>query len=272
MGAKAAADPGLLDGLTAIASQAAAAIVAIAPPALDRRSKPDNSPVTTADEASQMVIFEGLSRLLPGVPIVSEEAVATRASDRLGRQFILVDPLDGTRELLAGRDEFTVNIALIDDSRPLAGVVAAPALGIVWRGLVGAGAERFVLAPGSGLQAARNRTAIKTRARSEHPLVALVSRSHPDPATEAYIARLEPAERISCGSSLKFCRLAEGSADIYPRLTATSEWDIAAGHAVLVSAGGAVTTPEGEPLSYGQPGFRVPAFIAWGDYAARKPR
>ena len=265
---KVAADSGLLDGLTAIASRAAAAIIAIARPALTQRSKPDNSPVTAADMASQDVNLEGLGRLLPGVPVVSEEAVAAVASGSLGHQFILVDPLDGTRELLAGRDEFTVNIALVNDDQPIAGVVAAPAHGIVWRGMIGAGAERFVLAPGSELQAARERSPIHTRARPEHTLVALVSRSHLDPATEAYIARLKPAERISCGSSLKFCRLAEGAADIYPRLTATSEWDIAAGHALLASAGGAVTTPEGEALTYGKPGFRIPAFIAWGDYAA----
>jgi 3'(2'), 5'-bisphosphate nucleotidase len=263
-----AADSGLLDGLTAIASRAAAAIVAIALPALAQRSKPDHSPVTAADLASQDVIFEGLGRLLPGVAVVSEEAVAAVAPGSLGRQFILVDPLDGTRELLAGRDEFTVNIALVSDGRPVVGVVAAPARGIVWRGMVGTGAERFILAPGSELRAARERTPLHTRARPEHALVALVSRSHLDPATEAYIARLKPAQRISCGSSLKFCQLAEGIADIYPRLTATSEWDIAAGHAVLACAGGAVTTPEGGAISYGCPGFRIPAFIAWGDYAA----
>jgi 3'(2'), 5'-bisphosphate nucleotidase len=267
-GSKVPADSGLLDGLTAIASRAAAAIVAIALPALAQRSKPDHSPVTAADLASQDVIFEGLGRLLPGVAVVSEEAVTAVAPGSLGRQFILVDPLDGTRELLAGRDEFTVNIALVNDGRPVAGVVAAPARGIVWRGMVGTGAERFILAPGSELRAARERTPLHTRARPEHALVALVSRSHLDPATEAYIARLKPAQRISCGSSLKFCQLAEGIADIYPRLTATSEWDIAAGHAVLACAGGAVTTPEGGAISYGRPGFRIPAFIAWGDYAA----
>lgn len=264
---KVAADAGLLDGLTAIASRAAAAIVAIAASDLAQRSKPDHSPVTIADEASQDAIFEGLGRLLPGVPVVSEEAIPM-APASLGRQFILVDPLDGTRELLAGRDEFTVNIALVSDGQPIAGVVAAPARGIVWRGMVGAGAERFVLTPGSQPKAARERTPIHTRARPQRALVALVSRSHLDPATEAYIERLKPSERISCGSSLKFCQLAEGAADIYPRLTPTSEWDIAAGHAVLACAGGAVTAPDGGALLYGRPGFRVPAFIAWGDRAA----
>jgi 3'(2'), 5'-bisphosphate nucleotidase len=265
---KVAADAGLLDELTAIASRAAAAIVAIAASALGQRSKPDHSPVTIADEASQDVIFEGLAHLLPGVPVVSEEATAAVVPASLGRQFILVDPLDGTRELLAGRDEFTVNIALVSDGQPIVGVVAAPARGIVWRGMLGVGAERFVLAPGSEPKAARERAPIHTRARPEHALVALVSRSHLDPATEAYIERLKPSERISCGSSLKFCRLAEGAADIYPRLTPTSEWDIAAGHAVLACAGGAVTMPDGGALVYGRPGFLIPAFIAWGNRTA----
>lgn len=267
-----AVDATLLDGLTAIASRAAAAIVAIALPALAQRSKPDHSPVTSADEASQTVILEGLNRLLPGVPVVSEEAVTTVAPGSLDHLFILVDPLDGTRELLAGRDEFTVNIALVSDGQPIAGVVAAPARGIVWRGMVGVGAERFILAPGSELKAARERTPIQTRAQPKDALVTLMSRSHLDPATEAYIARLKPSERISCGSSLKFCWLAEGAADLYPRLTPTSEWDIAAGHAVLACAGGAVTTPDGSTLSYGQPGFRVAAFIAWGDRIAASVR
>jgi 3'(2'), 5'-bisphosphate nucleotidase len=266
------ADSSLLDGLTAIASRASAAIVAIALPALAQRNKPDHSPVTLADEASQTVILEGLNRLLPGVPVVSEEAVAMVAPGNLDRQFILVDPLDGTRELLAGRDEFTVNIALVSDGQPIAGVVAAPARGIVWRGIVGGAAERFILAPGSDLNAARERTPIRTRAPPKDALVALMSRSHLDPATEAYVARLKPSQRINCGSSLKFCWLAEGTADVYPRLTPTSEWDIAAGHAVLASAGGIVTAPDGGALSYGRPGFRIAAFIAWGDRAASTER
>lgn len=262
------ADARLLDELTAIASRAGAAILAIAPSALARRDKPDRSPVTAADEAAQAVILDGLGQLLPGVPVVSEEAAEQAAPTALTANFILVDPLDGTRELLAGRDEFTVNIAIISNGRPVVGVIAAPARGLLWRGIVGAGAERLALVPGAGPQAARARNAIHTRARPANSLIALVSRSHLDPSTEAYLARLKLAERIGCGSALKFCLLAEGVADLYPRLAPTSEWDVAAGHAVLAAAGGEVTTPDGGPLSYGQPGFRIPAFIAWGTHAA----
>lgn len=267
-----AADARLLDGLTMIASHAAAAILTIAPSALARRDKPDRSPVTAADEAAQAVILDGLGQLLPGVPVVSEEAAGQAEAAALGPRFILVDPLDGTRELLAGRDEFTVNIAIISGGRPVVGVVAAPARGLLWRGIVSAGAERLALMPGARPQAATARSAIHTRARPASGLVALVSRSHLDPATEAYLARLKPAERIGCGSALKFCRIAEGAADLYPRLAPTSEWDVAAGHAVLAAAGGDVTMPDGEPLCYGQPGFRIPAFIAWGKRDAATAR
>lgn len=267
-----ATDMRLLDGLTAIAARAAAAILAIAHTALAPRDKPDRTPVTVADEASQTVILEGLGRLLPGVPVVSEETAAVASPMNLESRFVLVDPLDGTRELLAGRDEFTVNIALISGGHPVAGVVAAPARGLLWRGIVGGRAERLVLTPNAGSLAAREARAIHTRAwpktQRDSGLVALVSRSHRDPATEAYLAELKPAEQIACGSALKFCLLAEGTADLYVRLAPTSEWDVGAGHAVLAAAGGAVTTPDGQPLLYGKAGFRIPAFIAWGDRAA----
>jgi len=258
----------LLDGLCRIAVRAAAAIRAIAPAALKVRAKDDRSPVTAADETSESVILEGLVELLPGVPVVSEEAAGHAAPRALARQFVLVDPLDGTRELLAGRDEYTVNIALVDNAQPVIGVVAAPALGLLWRGIIGVRAERLMfasdgLSPNSGKP-----ETIRTRAWPDHGAVAIVSRSHLDPATDAYLAQVRPAKRIACGSALKFCRLAEGVADLYPRLAPTSEWDIAAGHALLVAAGGAVTRPDGTPLRYGQTDFRIPAFIAWGDHAA----
>jgi 3'(2'), 5'-bisphosphate nucleotidase len=244
----------LLDGLTAIATRASAAILAIDRSALGERSKADGSPVTAADQAAQAVILPELVRLMPGTPIVSEEA--EKAPLRPGESYLLVDPIDGTKELLAGCNEFTVNLALVRDGLPVLGVVAAPALGVVWRGIVGHGAERlrFDEAP----------VAIHSRMRHV-PLIAAVSRSHPDPATDAFLARQPEVERVACGSALKFCRLAEGAADIYPRLAPTHEWDIAAGHALLAAAGGAVTTPSGDPLTYGREGFRIPAFIAWGD-------
>jgi 3'(2'), 5'-bisphosphate nucleotidase len=259
-------DARLLDALTSLVSQAAAAILAISPAGLSVREKPDRSPVTAADLASETVIIEGLAKLLPGVPIVSEEAALRSPRGTSASEFLLVDPLDGTRELVAGRDEFTVNIALISHGQPRMGVIAAPARGLIWRGVADAGAERLMLAPGASPDAARETLAIRTRSLPSSGVVALVSRSHLDPKTESYLARIHPAERISCGSSLKFCQLAEGKADLYPRLALISEWDVAAGHAVLTAAGGAVTDPTGSPLAYGRSAdFRIPGFIARGD-------
>jgi 3'(2'), 5'-bisphosphate nucleotidase len=259
----------LLDGLTTLVSQAAAAILATCQRGLEARAKADRSPVTAADEAAESVLLAGLAKLLPGVPVVSEEAVARALPARLDGRFVLVDPLDGTRELIAGRDEFTINVAILDEGRPTLGIVAAPALGIVWRGADRYGAERMRLAPGAPVHAAAARVPIHTRRLPGTGLVAAVSRSHLDGETEAFLARLSVAERLACGSAIKFGRLAEGSADVYPRLSQTCEWDVAAGHAVLTAAGGAVTRPDGTPLSYGRIAerFRLPAFIAWGDPA-----
>jgi 3'(2'), 5'-bisphosphate nucleotidase len=256
---------GLLDGLTLIASQAAAAILAIPRPALNTRDKPDHSPVTAADEASEAIILDGLRRLLPSIPVVSEESLAGRPVAESAKSFLSVDPLDGTREFLAGLDEYVVNIALIEDGVPVAGVMAAPARGLIWRGRVGQGAERLALKPGDRLDAARERHAIRTRPCPANGARILISRSHLDPATEAWVTRVPQAELIPCGSALKFGLLAEGSADLYPRLGPTSEWDVAAGHAVLLAAGGDVRMPDGQPLRYGQAHSRIAGFIAAGD-------
>jgi 3'(2'), 5'-bisphosphate nucleotidase len=260
---------GLLDGLTLIASRAAAAILAVPRLDLNQRNKADSSPVTAADDAAETVILAGLARLLPGIPVVSEESTENRAVERLGARFVIVDPLDGTREFLADLDEFTVNIAVIENETPVAGVVAAPARGLIWRGYASHGAERLALTPGSAPNAARERVAIRTRARPASGARVLISRSHLDAATDAYVDRLPDAERIPCGSALKFCLVAEGSADLYPRLGPTSEWDVAAGHAVLVAAGGDLRRPDGSVLRYGQGDFRIPGFVATGD--ARPP-
>jgi 3'(2'), 5'-bisphosphate nucleotidase len=264
-------DGRLLDGLTSIASRAAAAILAVAPANLAPRDKLDESPVTAADEASEAVVLEGLSRLLPGVPVVSEEQAGRSAPAALGACFLLVDPLDGTRELLAGEVEYTVNIAVIERGRPVAGVIAAPALATIWTGIAGQGAERLVLSPGAEPPAARERTAIRTRARPRQGAVALISRFHRDADTDAYLDRFPKVERMVCGSSIKFCRIAEGAADLYVRLTSISEWDVAAGHALVVAAGGTMTEIGGAALPYGRHGFRLPAFIASGDGPAIKP-
>jgi 3'(2'), 5'-bisphosphate nucleotidase len=265
-----AVDGRLLDELTTIVSAAGAAILAARAGSLDVRAKADLSPVTAADHAAEVVILEGLARLLPGVCVVSEEAAGRALPDRIPSSFVLVDPLDGTRELLAGRDEFTINVALLSGGRPRAGIVAAPAAGMLWRGIDGRGAERLRLSPGAPASAAHERSEIRTRPSPRSGLVAVVSRSHLEPQTQAFLARLPIADRRACGSAVKFCQIAEGAADVYPRLSATCEWDVAAGHAVLAAAGGTVLTPQGAPLTYGRmfESFRVPAFIAWGDPSA----
>jgi 3'(2'), 5'-bisphosphate nucleotidase len=229
------------------------------------REKADASPVTAADSASEEVILRGLATMLPGVPVVSEESVDAWAAKQPGSACVLVDPLDGTREFLAGRDEYTVNIALVRDGTPVVGVVAAPALGLAWRGAAGL-AERLQVLPSAALHAP---VAIRTRAWPAGARTAAVSRSHFEPASAAFLEKFAPIEPVSCGSALKFCRVAEGAIDVYPRLAPTSEWDVAAGHALVVAAGGAVTTPDGVPLVYGrgETGFRVPGFVAWGDAA-----
>ena len=227
------------------------------------RIKADRTPVTAADERSQALLLEALTRLLPGVVVVSEE-LAVRPS-RLGDVFVLIDPLDGTREFIGGSGEYTVNLAIIRDRLPVAGIVAVPAKGLIYRGRVCHGAERLMMSRGSNVP----RVSWPVRVRTPPPdrVVATVSRSHLDPGTVALLDRLHIRNRVPCGSALKFCRIAEGAADIYPRLAPTREWDVAAGHALLAAAGGAVTRPDGGTLLYGDTtgDFHIPAFIAWGD-------
>ena len=256
----------LLHELAAIVSAASAAILTVRAGALCTRTKADQSPVTAADEAAEAIILEGLARVLPGVPVVSEESVERAPTAGLDRDFVLVDPLDGTRELVAGRDEFTVNIALVMAGRPHLGIVAAPAMGLMWRGYPGR-AERLRLAPvGPG----NDPQPIRTRARPSAGLVATVSRSHLDEGTKAFLARMPVTQTINCGSAIKFCQIAEGQADVYPRFGTTCEWDIAAGQAVLTAAGGTVLALDGGNLPYGRAveRFLVPGFVAWGDPAA----
>jgi len=253
----------LIDALTQIVARASALIRAMSPATVGRQFKADRSPVTAADEASEAAILQGLEKLLPGVPVISEEKSGREAAPALDGSFLMVDPLDGTKEFLAGRDEFTVNLAVIAGGKPIAGIVAAPARGQVWRGIVGRGAERLRL---SDIGADRG-VAIRTRRWPAQGAVAVMSRSHLDPDTEAFLARLKPVTRAESGSAIKFCQVADGTADVYPRLATTCEWDVAAGHALVVAAGGVVATPQGEQLIYGrvEKDFRIPAFIAWGD-------
>jgi 3'(2'), 5'-bisphosphate nucleotidase len=260
---------GLLDGLTALVARAGLAILAVERAALGVTGKADGSPVTAADLAADRVLVDGLRQLAPGIAIVSEERADGPPPG--GAPFFLIDPLDGTKEFVAGRDEYTVNLALIRDGRPRLGLVGAPAAGLVWRGLVGRGAERLQL---DAAGAVTGRTPVHTRpwpglAGPGRPWIAAVSRSHGDARSEAFIDARPGAVRQTTGSAVKFARIAEGAADIYPRLSPTSEWDVAAGHALVEAAGGLVTAPDGGPLRYGEgPSRLVPGFIAFGDGAA----
>jgi 3'(2'), 5'-bisphosphate nucleotidase len=231
------------------------------------RHKRDETPVTVADHVSEALILRRLADLAPGLPVISEEAAAEGRTPEIVRdgRFILVDPLDGTLEFIKRNGEFTVNIALVEAGRPMIGVIHAPASGLVYLGWPGR-AERLRLAPGHSMQSPADHRQIQCRARVEDGLVAAVSRSRHDPATDAYLERLPVRRKVSCGSSLKFCAVAEGAADLYPRFGPTMEWDTAAGHAILVAAGGVVEDDHGAPLRYGkaESGFRNGPFVARG--------
>jgi 3'(2'), 5'-bisphosphate nucleotidase len=257
----------LIEPLTDLVIRAGAAILAVNRAAMKVDGKLDGSPVTEADLAADRIIGEGLARIAPQLPSLSEERVQQAKPPYRG-SFFLIDPLDGTKEFIAGRDEFTVNLALVSESKPLLGIVGAPALGLVWRGIVGRGAERLEVSGAKVCAVA----AIRTRPCPPpgQPWMVAVSRSHGDPRTEGFIAGRPGGVRAVLGSAVKFARVAEGVVDIYPRLSPTSEWDVAAGHAVVTAAGGKVTDAEGAELRFGRgrKDFIVPEFIAWGDPAA----
>jgi 3'(2'), 5'-bisphosphate nucleotidase len=264
----------LLVPLTDLVIRAGAAILAVNRGAMRVDDKADGSPVTEADLAADRIIADGLARLVPGIPTLSEERVHLAKPPYHGSYF-LTDPLDGTKEFIAGRSEFTVNLALVTNGTPLLGIIGAPALGMVWRGLVGRGAERLTN-EGAVVEPIHTRS----HPRRGYPWIVTVSRSHADRRTEAFIAGRPGAIREVLGSAVKFGRVAEGGADIYPRLAPTSEWDVAAGHAVVTAAGGKITDIRGADLQFGkgrrgpngQPDFIVPEFIAWGDPEAARTR
>lgn len=245
----------LAECFAAIAEAAGERIMAVYGTAA-AEAKADGSPVTEADLVAHQVILEGLARDCADIAVVSEEDAAHRTPDAAER-FILVDPLDGTREFISRNGEFTVNIALIEQGCPVAGVVFAPALGRLWIGAVGAGARRRMAGDASWQP-------IGCRRPGEAGVVAVASRSHRDAATEAFLAGQTVAGMRSMGSSLKFCLVAEGEADVYPRFGTTMEWDTAAGQAVLEAAGGRVLTPDGTPFRYGKTEWRNGPFIGWG--------
>lgn len=248
----------LLTEVTALAEQAGAEIMTYYRGEMDVRTKTDASPVTAADHAAERIIIAGLRRLAPELPIVAEEEMAAGGSvDVSGGRFWLVDPLDGTREFIAHRDEFTVNIALVEDGRAVLGVVAVPAQDVTY-GASGPGAA--TVRRGSGQP-----RPIAARPMPAAGAVVAASRSHRDTRKiQALMDRLPRSRLKVSGSSIKFCLVAEGQADIYPRYGPTREWDTAAGHAVLAAAGGSVRTLAGEEMTYGKPDFLNGEFVARG--------
>jgi 3'(2'), 5'-bisphosphate nucleotidase len=220
------------------------------------RTKADGSPVCDADERAQEIILARLVEISPGVPIVAEEGAAGVTTEPTPGIFWLVDPLDGTKEFLNGTDEFTVNIALVEDRVPVLGVVLAPARELLFGAAAGLGAS---------VEDGAERRSIGARRIPPEGETVVSSRSHGDrEALERFTAGRRVARTVVAGSSLKFCLLAAGEADVYPRFGRTMEWDTAAGDAVLRTAGGRVTDLSGDPLVYGKPGFENPHFIAWG--------
>ena len=233
--------------------------------AFEVQAKADESPVTTADHVAEEIILRHLARHAPNIPVVAEEQAAGGNIPAVADEFFLVDPLDGTKEFIRRRGDFTVNIALIRAQVPALGVVYAPATGQLFAADVGAArAVRAGVDPADPVAAGLQ--PIHVRAVPGAGLTAVASRSHRTPETDAYLARYAIAEVVAVGSSLKFCLLAAGEADLYPRLGPTMEWDTAAGHAVLSAAGGQVAARDGLPLRYGKPQFRNPWFVASGAF------
>ncbi len=264
----AAARDRLAECFAGLCVEAGAVVMAVYRAGGEVRAKADRSPVTEADERAEALILARLAELLPGWPVLAEEA-ASRGQWLAGcPRFILVDPLDGTREFVNRNGEFTVNIGLVVDGVPVAGAVYAPVLERLWSG--GATARLRRIAPGATLGAAAEDRPLRTRPAPAAGWTALASRSHGDAETEALLARLPVSERRAVGSSLKFCVVAEGEADVYPRFGPTMEWDTAAADAVLRAAGGTVLKPDGSPFRYGkaEADYRNGAFVAWGDPAA----
>ena len=248
-----------MDDIAVAAREAGEAIVAIVSRGFAVETKRDLSPVTEADHAAELVILAALARAATGVPVIAEEEVAAGRIPAHGDTYFLVDPLDGTKEFVRGGEDYTVNIGLVVGGSPRLGVVFAPATGVLHGGLVGHGAW---VEDGSG------RRPIATR-EPQSQLVTVASKSHFNQATADYLDRAASGcGHVAIGSSLKFCIVAEGRADIYPRLSPTSEWDTAAGHAVLLAAGGRVDGPDGSPLRYGKKAFLNRGFVATGGWPA----
>jgi 3'(2'), 5'-bisphosphate nucleotidase len=249
----------LLAPLSDAAREAGDRIVEIARRGFDIETKRDSSPVTEADRAAEAVILSALAKVAPGLPVIAEEEVAAGRIPSHDDDYFLVDPLDGTKEFARGGSDFTVNIGLILGGVPTLGIVYAPSTRRLHRGIIGQGAE---------LEIDGRRSTISVRERGSET-IAVASKSHLNQATVDYLAAaVGECDYASIGSSLKFCIVAEGNADIYPRLSPTSEWDTAAGHAVVLAAGGRVDGPDGQPLSYGKSAFLNRGFVATGAWRA----
>jgi 3'(2'), 5'-bisphosphate nucleotidase len=230
-------------------------------------TKADTTPVTVADHEAEEILLAGLNAAAPGVPVIAEEEVAAGRTPAIGDRFFLVDPLDGTRAFIRHSPEFTINIGLIEAGRPTFGIIYAPALTLLFATLDPKHAVEVAIAPGDEATL-RGHTLkpLKGRDPDMKALIAFASRSHAAEGTDAYLKRFAIAEKRKASSSLKFCLIARGEADLYARLGETSEWDTAAGDAILSAAGGTVTTLNGEPLGYGktEARFANPKFVAWG--------
>jgi len=238
-----------------LVADAAAEILAVQSAGFSVQEKKDSSPVTLADMRAEKVIVAGL-RAGSSIPVIAEEEVAAGKVTAPGEEFWLVDPLDGTREFAAGRPEFAVNIGLVRNGKAVLGAVASPATGEIYYGIVGVGAWK---------RAAGGVKTISARRAPPEGLTIMASRHYKDdPALAAYLDQFTIASVTNIGSALKFCALAEGKADFYPRLGRTMEWDTAAPQAVLEAAGGCVLTMDGAPMGYGKKGFENPHFFSWG--------
>jgi 3'(2'), 5'-bisphosphate nucleotidase len=249
-----------MKALVGLALTAGREIMAIYATNFATHAKSDLSPVTEADEAAERIILAGLAQLDAATPVISEEAASAGRIPQVANQFYLVDPLDGTKEFVSRNGEFTVNIARIENGMPAAGVVYAPAIGRIFWGHMKHGAAEGHVAADNSIEWKK----LVVRPCPHEGATVVASRSHRDQATDDFLKTVKVAKLVSAGSSLKFCLIAAGEADLYPRFGRTMEWDTAAGHAVLLAAGGKVVDGNGKPLCYGkrERGFDNPAFIA----------
>jgi 3'(2'), 5'-bisphosphate nucleotidase len=249
-------DAALLALAAELAARAGTEIMAIRKRGFQIDRKADQSVVTEADRAAEAIILAGLRRALPGCSVIAEEEASAGKIVAATPEFWLVDPLDGTREFSSGGNDFAVNIGLVRAGRPILGVVGVPATGEIFGGIVGSGAWR---------QKDGNRSPVVARMPPPAGLTVVASRYHGDQARlDGFLQGRPVAEVVNFGSSLKFLRLAEGKADLYPRFGRTMEWDTCAPQAVLEAACGSVETLEGQPLRYGKPGWDNPHFVCWG--------